>query len=314
MPLPERLQFLYPVLRLPLWAWRHGLKPSAWAIKRSQHTTRLCNQLLWGAMITRITPSEAERGASGFSSATLNRASHCLRAEGALILEDIVNPALIFEAREVFLQKYYRYLDGREHDDALEVGERRPMITVDLEPPFDRRELLANSWLCPVLNAAFEGDFILGAYGVVCSLPGAPRQHIHQDGGDLFPHAALNRMLPMAAATVAIPLLEMNEVHGTTALWPGSHREEKRVSAEIGDEPLVREGSYVLWDYRLRHCGTQNRSTVPRPLLYMTYCRPWFIDHKNYRKQLPVRASRSFLASLPEDLQRLLVRAQEGQL
>lgn len=108
-------------------------------------------------MITRITPSEAERGASAFSSATLNRASHCLRAEGALILEDIVNPALIFEAREVFLQKYYRYLDGREHDDALEVGERRPMITVGLESPFDRRELLANSWLCPVLNAAFEG-------------------------------------------------------------------------------------------------------------------------------------------------------------
>jgi len=29
VPLPERLRFLYPVLRLPLWAWRH-LKPGAW--------------------------------------------------------------------------------------------------------------------------------------------------------------------------------------------------------------------------------------------------------------------------------------------
>jgi Uncharacterised nucleotidyltransferase len=26
MPLPEQLQFLYPLLRLPLWAWRHGVK------------------------------------------------------------------------------------------------------------------------------------------------------------------------------------------------------------------------------------------------------------------------------------------------
>jgi hypothetical protein len=24
VPLPERLRFLYPVLRLPLWAWRHA--------------------------------------------------------------------------------------------------------------------------------------------------------------------------------------------------------------------------------------------------------------------------------------------------
>ena len=24
VPLPERLRFLYPILRLPLWAWRHA--------------------------------------------------------------------------------------------------------------------------------------------------------------------------------------------------------------------------------------------------------------------------------------------------
>jgi hypothetical protein len=29
MPLPERLRFLYPVLRIPLWTWRHALKRSA---------------------------------------------------------------------------------------------------------------------------------------------------------------------------------------------------------------------------------------------------------------------------------------------
>src|SRR5262249_1141000 len=154
-------------------------------------------------------------------------------------------------------------------------------------------------------------DFILGAYGVVCSLPGAPSQHIHQDGGDLFPQAALNRMLPLAAATVGIPLVEMNEINGTTALWLGSHRDETRAETENGEEPLLREGSCVLWDYRLRHCGTPNRSAVPRPLLYMTYCRPWFMDHKNYWKQAPVRAARRFLVDLPEDLRRLLVRAQE---
>jgi ectoine hydroxylase-related dioxygenase (phytanoyl-CoA dioxygenase family) len=233
-----------------------------------------------------------------------------MRTDGALVLEDIINPTMILEARDIFVQRYDRYLDGRKRDDAVEVGERRPMITLEIKAPFDRRELLANPWLCTVLRAAFEDDFILGAYGVVCSLPGAPRQHIHQDGGDLFPQAALNRMLPLAAATVAIPLVEMNETHGTTALWLGSHRDETRVETEIGDEPLVREGSCVLWDYRLRHCGTPNRSAVPRPLLYMTYCRPWFMDHKNYRKQAPLRVPERSLADLPEDLWHLLVRAK----
>jgi ectoine hydroxylase-related dioxygenase (phytanoyl-CoA dioxygenase family) len=239
-----------------------------------------------------------------------------MRTDGALVLEDVINPALIREARETFVRKYDRYLHGQKYADALEVGERRLMITVDLEPPFDRRELLANSWLLAVLRATFEDDFVLGAYGVVCSMPSAPRQHIHQDGGDLFPWSALNRLLPIFAVTVAIPLVEMNENHGTTALWPGSHRDEARASAALknegpGDEPLVREGSCVIWDFRLRHGGTPNRSAVPRPLLYMTYCRSWFLDHKNYWKQAPLRAHKGFINGLPQDLRHLLVRAKE---
>jgi hypothetical protein len=29
MPLPERLRFLYPILRLPLWVWRHATRSHA---------------------------------------------------------------------------------------------------------------------------------------------------------------------------------------------------------------------------------------------------------------------------------------------
>jgi ectoine hydroxylase-related dioxygenase (phytanoyl-CoA dioxygenase family) len=275
-------------------------------------------------VLTRITPSETESNSGVFSSETLEKASRCLRVEGALILEDIVNPALIQEARTAFVQRYDRYLDGQKHHDVLQVGDRRLMITVDLDPPFDRRELIANPWLLSVLRAAFEDDVVLAAYGVVCSLPAAPRQHIHIDGSDLFPQAAINRVLPIVAVTVAIPLLEMNEINGTTALWPRTHRDSvlarridgQRVSeegalTEIGEEPLLREGSCAIWDYRLLHSGTPNQSTEPRPLLYMTYCRAWFLDHKNYRQQAPVRVPKRFLMDLPEDLRRLLARAQE---
>ena len=49
----------------------------------------------------------------------------------------------------------------------------------------------------------------------------------HRDGTELFAPSGLDLLLPAVAITVGIPLLEMNQIHGTTALWPGSHRAEK---------------------------------------------------------------------------------------
>jgi len=264
-------------------------------------------------LVVRIAPSEAEYAARAFTGETLERAAQCMRTDGALILEDIVDKALVKEARLTFAERYARYLDGRPHDDALQVGDKRLMLTIDFEPPFDSSEFFANSLLLPVLSAAMAEEFVLGAYGVVCSLPGSQMQHRHRDGGILFSLSGFDRLLPMTAATVAMPLLEMSQLHGTTALWLGSHREpnEALVSGE-GDAPVVREGSCLLWDYRLFHAGTANHSTLPRPLLYMTYCRPWFLDQYNYHKQPPLRASKSWLSQLSSENQRLLERARGG--
>jgi hypothetical protein len=40
VPLPERLRFLYPVLRFPRWAWRHALKPGTWQRTRRKVCAR----------------------------------------------------------------------------------------------------------------------------------------------------------------------------------------------------------------------------------------------------------------------------------
>jgi ectoine hydroxylase-related dioxygenase (phytanoyl-CoA dioxygenase family) len=265
-------------------------------------------------MILRIVPSEAERAAGTLGSEMIEQASQSFRIEGALIIEDIVDTTIVAEARQAFGEAYSCYLDGSEHEEALRVGGRRLLITVNLEPPFDNPQLFANPYLLPVLRAALNDGFVLGAFGVVCSLPSAPAQHRHHDGGILFPSSGLDKLLPAAAITVGIPLLEMNEVHGTTALWLGSHRDAKPL--EEGIEPVVHEGSCMLWDFRLKHCGTPNRGTVPRPLLYLTYCRPWFVEHLNFNKrnpkQKPLLAKKNFLSGLSEEHQHLLARVQEG--
>ena len=267
--------------------------------------------------ISKIAASEAERTAGALGNETIERASRCFRTDGALIIEDIVDTAIIAEARGAFDQAYSHYLDGPNHEDALRVGDRRLLITIRLEPPFNDPRLFANPYLLPVLSVALDDGFVLGAFGVVCSLPSAPAQHQHDDGGILFPHSGINGVLPAAAITVGIPLLEMNEVHGTTALWLGSHRDASSALKEAAIEPVVHEGSCVLWDFRLKHGGTPNRSAQPRPLMYLTYCRPWFVEYLNFTasknpKQKPLLARKTFLASLSEQYQRLLARAQEG--
>jgi hypothetical protein len=268
-------------------------------------------------MILRIVPSEAERATSELSRGTIERASRSFRLDGALIIEDIVDVAVIFEARRVFGEAYSHYLDGSLQEEVARVGERRLMIAIALEPPFDDPQLFANPYLLSILSSELDKDFVIGAFGVVCSLPSAPTQHSHYDGGILFPSSGFDRLLPAAAITVGIPLVEMNEFHGTTALWLGSHRDDARVTKEPGITPVVREGSCMLWDFRLFHAGTPNHSNVRRPLLYLTYCRPWFVDHLNFNtktnpKQKPLLVSRNLLSGLCEQHQRLLLRAQES--
>src|SRR5262249_50218896 len=108
--------------------------------------------------------------------------------------------------------------------------------------------------------------------------------------------------------------LEMNAVNGTTALWLGSHRDGRAPNGEAS-EPVVRIGSCMIWDFRLKHGGTPNRGPLSRPLIYLTYCRRWFLDHINFnnwkqnQKQKPLLATKQLLSGLSEQHQRLLARA-----
>jgi ectoine hydroxylase-related dioxygenase (phytanoyl-CoA dioxygenase family) len=265
-------------------------------------------------MISRIVPSEAEHAAGALGSDTIEQAFRRFRSDGAVIIENIVDTTIIAEARRSFGERYSQYLDGSEHEDAGKVGGQRLLVTINLEPPFDHPQLFANPYLLSVISAALDDGFVLGAFGVVCSLPSAPAQTPHHDGGILF-RSGIDFVLPATAITVGIPLLEMNELHGTTALWLGSHRNEARAKGQ-GIEPVVHEGSCMLWDFRLWHGGTSNRSTLPRPLLYLTYCRPWFLEYMNFNefnpKQKPLLANKNIWSGLSEQHKRLLARVQEA--
>src|SRR6516165_1353198 len=87
-------------------------------------------------IITRIAPSQSERTAGTLTTETVEHASRRFRADGALIIEDIVDTGLVAEARRAFGEAYSQYMDDCGHGDALRVGDRRLIITINLEPPF----------------------------------------------------------------------------------------------------------------------------------------------------------------------------------
>lgn len=152
--------------------------------------------------VPRVFPSTAERDCGVLCSQTIELAARDSRITGALILEDIFEANLIALAREAFGETYAHYLDGSKRDDVLEVGDGRLQITVELAPPFNDPKLFANAWFWPVLNATLDAGFVIDSFGVVCSLPGAPEQHQHRDGGTLFPLSRIDRFLPAAAIVV----------------------------------------------------------------------------------------------------------------
>lgn len=245
-----------------------------------------------------FTPDEHAR--SSIHQDVLQQAAKLFRLHGCLMLENVFPAKSITRLRNTYLKRYADYFQQTQHADALTVGDKRYMVTVAFRPPFATSLLYAHPLVLPIIKAILGEDCVLGSFASVASLPGAALQHRHRDGPSLFPTMP-NELLPCYALTMAIPLIEFNDLHGTTRLWPGTHLQ---MAAEPASTPFVDPhvslGSCFLMDYRILHQGTENRSQHVRPLLYLVYHRPWFKDYLNYRKQPFLIISRKEYQKIPD--------------
>lgn len=264
------------------------------------------------ASITRFDCSGLAEDAAG-TAELIEAAADFFVRDGYAILDNVLPRDKVEALRRAFSEHYAWQLENEEGKDALEVGERRHMFSIRFDDRFADHRVFANPFVVALVRKVLEPKAILEAYGCILSLPGAPQQHRHHDGPHLF-GTRLSAMLPAYALTVAIPLVDMNENHGSTMLLPGSHRWTEIREGAATVLPVVPQGSCVLWDYRLRHFGTENRSQVARPMLYCTFARPWYKDPVNFRDTPRMRRldfSPSFVESLPEDIRGLVGHALE---
>ena len=233
-----------------------------------------------------------------------------LTKAGYALMDRVLPDSAVASLNETLVARYGQHFTSDvSRDGALRVGDRRHLITVELAGAFGDAAVYANPAVMDVMGLAFDGDFVLDSFGVILSLPGSEQQHRHRDGKFLF-EAGIASMLPVHAVTVGIPLIDMNVMHGTTEIFPGSHRISRWQEGSPSVVPDVAAGSCAIWDFRVLHQGTANVSTRVRPLLCMTYSRPWWRDWTNYqqvwsesgpvRPQERLRIGDEFFKTVPE--------------
>lgn len=238
---------------------------------------------------------------------------------GFLLVKNAFDPAFVAKLHDAFIERYDAYFADKIYDDALEVGDKRNMVTVALEGVFNTRDLYAPSNVFPMLEFLLSKKLILAALGSVVSLPGAPQQHLHRDYDNIyepgFTYPGLETVIakgPPYAITLGIPLVPITRKTGNTRFWPGTHlssvsKKDPNLGPGVDFEAAL--GSCYLFDYRILHCGVANTSDTVRPLLYNIYTRPWFRDPLNYSKQEPVRVTEAEFKKIPEEYRGLFAWA-----
>lgn len=243
-------------------------------------------------------------------------AAYALRADGVAKIGRAFDPAVLETLRAQFLRERAELFENpAKVGDKVVVGTHRYLFPLSLEPRERAFDLLFGPLLMEFFGEALGTAWELEAYGLIIAFPGAEDQHFHRDGGLMYPETGLDRVMPVTAMTVAIPLVDCNARTGRTRFALGSHRfpePEPQVSDTEGIDLAV--GDCLAWDYRVLHLGGANVSDSLRPMLYATVCRSFWSDHKNlvpgHNARLTIR--REVLADLDDAIVRRLVRADCG--
>jgi hypothetical protein len=213
----------------------------------------------------------------------LRKAFAVLSIYGFVVLDNVLPAEKVEALSREFDATHQEYLEDQERPDSARVGNRRYMVPVALAGGFGEPSVYANPAVVSVVREALGHDAVLESFGAIVSLPGAGRQHIHRDSPFLF-DSDIGPLLPAHALTFVLPLVEMNDMTGTTEFQAGSHLTGTREEGGEMHAPRVPLGSCILWDYRIHHGGAPNLSEGHRPILYCTYARPWYSDPVNYPK------------------------------
>jgi len=237
------------------------------------------------------------------------QAEAILRREGVVVLDHLVDPALLAQCKSEIEIAYpdYALVDRQRNYGSFPGRHTMPLC---IENSLADRSIFFPPVIDAIAVNMLGKGYLMESLGLLVSLPGATDQTAHPDA-TLFPEVGIAHILPTFALALSIPLVPMDEVSGTTAFWRRSHRIQA-MEEQYDFAPIVQPGSAILWDFRTFHCGLANRGEAPRPVIYSVFSRYWWVEihppqATGYHKFL---IARDVYDALPPRLQRRSSRAR----
>ena len=245
--------------------------------------------------------------------------------DGAVAFESLFPMPLLKRVRSQVMRRHESG-ELRKRGLVRDIGGRYAAV-LPFEGPFLEPGFYANRRVDATIAALLGPGYCIGSLETVISLPGSSRQHQHIDGPIRFDrHVGGTKRayqgdlsdLPPYAVTLCVPLCDLDEENGPTAIWPGSHRTallarppgEARVDRDFPVEYMVGKfGRSFIFDYRVFHGGMPNFSREARPLLMFVFTRPWYRD-PNLTEVVPeIVISKRNLERVPRRFRRLFMLA-----
>lgn len=241
--------------------------------------------------------------------ATVEQAANILKREGVVVLDDLVDPALLETCRNELIE---RYPDYAEPNEELYLGSYpgRHTAPIVIDETLAQPKIFAPEPVMKIVGELLGPQRILESLGLLVSLPGSPNQGRHHDGL-LYVETHLDRVVPPFAISIAMPLVELDEVTGTTAFWLRTHRQPDR-EGPPDFAPAVPVGSAILWDFRVHHSGRGNLGSAPRPVLFSVHSRDWWQEPPTVKatKYKKLQISKALSEGLSDWMRIFLRRAE----
>jgi len=267
----------------------------------------------------------SKKDAKAPRAATLRKVRAAMARDGAVAFEGLFPLPLLKRLRADVMR---RHETGQLRARGLvrDIAGRCTAV-VPFEGPFLDPRFYADPKLIAIMESLLGASCCIGSLEAVVAMPGAYRQHQHIDGPLRFDRSVGGRTkgysgdlsdLPPYAVTLCVPLCDVDESNGPTAIWPGSHRTALRAkppgAAEVGRKFRAQHmtgplGGAFLFDYRTFHGGTPNLTSEPRPVLMFVFTRSWFRDPNLTEVYPSVVIAKRSLARVPERHRRLFMLA-----
>lgn len=233
-----------------------------------------------------ITPDEVAQGA--MTPEHIEAAVRAVRADGFVVLQDVIDPEHIAILREKLLADVAALQarpDAPYNWNTGNIQQDPPPF-----PPYLFRDVLLNEMVIAVTQALLGPGVKNAYYSGNTALPSEARQPVHADTGQLWPELPV--ATPAFGLVVNVPLVDMSPRNGSTEIWPGTHQDttvalasDIKVPAAALEswrertppiQPTVSAGSVLIRDIRLWHAGMPNRSETPRPMIAMIHWVSWY--------------------------------------